>query len=360
MVLIFSGHANASEVVRREVERAINRKMIILPTRIENVLPEGAMELALGNTHWLDAFTPPVERQLEKLAVSVKKLLDHDVEPPPGPEPAKPAAIAPAKWLIATTGALFGLIALAVGIITIVNGRKEAGGPSAPPSVSREPGSPSVDKPREPPSDNIAASAFVPLFNGKDLTGWKNGMPQNGSNWGVTIDGILEGHGGGENAGPGAPGSLLYDRRNFTNFVLRVTLRFRKGGGRIVIRHTGTDDDLCGYYIQAFGSGPFPIGRIGRLIALPPDMGEKTESTPFPDDRWKTIEISANKNQIITSMDGRGVLDSKVDSDATYTSGRIAVVCFWVAQIQIKDILIKELPHDADPKKSDRRRTPKT
>ena len=80
MVLIFSGHANASGHVHREVERAISRGMVVLPIRIEDVRPEGAMDYALGNTHWLDAFTPPAERHLEMIARSVKTLLGHDVE----------------------------------------------------------------------------------------------------------------------------------------------------------------------------------------------------------------------------------------------------------------------------------------
>jgi hypothetical protein len=79
LVLIFSAHANASAQVRREVERAISRGMSVLPVRIENVLPVGAMEYALGNRHWLDAFTPPMERQLELLARSVKTLLSNGV-----------------------------------------------------------------------------------------------------------------------------------------------------------------------------------------------------------------------------------------------------------------------------------------
>ena len=84
-MLIFSGHANASEQVRREVERAISHGMTVLPVRVEDVLPEGSMEYALGNRHWLDAFTPPVERKLELLAQSVKTLLANDHEPPEGP-----------------------------------------------------------------------------------------------------------------------------------------------------------------------------------------------------------------------------------------------------------------------------------
>ena len=80
MVLIFSANANASSQVRREVDRAISQGMTVMPIRIENVRPEGAMEFALSNTHWLDAFTPPAERHLEMVARSVKTLLGHDLE----------------------------------------------------------------------------------------------------------------------------------------------------------------------------------------------------------------------------------------------------------------------------------------
>jgi hypothetical protein len=78
MVLIFSASANESPQVRREVERAISKGLTVVPCRVENVTPVGAMEFALGNTHWLDVFTPPVERQMKRLAESVQALLPRD------------------------------------------------------------------------------------------------------------------------------------------------------------------------------------------------------------------------------------------------------------------------------------------
>ncbi len=75
VVVIFSNYANQSAQVRREVERAIGKGMIVLPFRVEDVKPAGAMEYALSNTHWLDGFTKPVERQLDLLAGSVEALL---------------------------------------------------------------------------------------------------------------------------------------------------------------------------------------------------------------------------------------------------------------------------------------------
>jgi hypothetical protein len=39
MVLVFSGASNASPQVLREVERAVHRQRVILPFRVEDVLP---------------------------------------------------------------------------------------------------------------------------------------------------------------------------------------------------------------------------------------------------------------------------------------------------------------------------------
>jgi hypothetical protein len=75
VLLIFSKPANESPQVRREIERAVSKEKIIVPFRIEDILPSDAMEFALGNTHWLDALTPPMERRLSELCESVSRLL---------------------------------------------------------------------------------------------------------------------------------------------------------------------------------------------------------------------------------------------------------------------------------------------
>ncbi|HOD82149.1 MAG: RyR domain protein [Planctomycetes bacterium ADurb.Bin126] len=75
VVLVFSAHANQSPQVRREIERAVSKGKIIVPLRIQDVLPSGAMEYCLSNTHWLDALTPPMEAHLKRLADSVRALL---------------------------------------------------------------------------------------------------------------------------------------------------------------------------------------------------------------------------------------------------------------------------------------------
>src|SRR3990170_955406 len=75
LVLVFSSRANDSPQVLREVERAVSRGMPILPFRIENTTPSKSMEFFLGAPHWLDALTPPLEKNLERLADTVMVLL---------------------------------------------------------------------------------------------------------------------------------------------------------------------------------------------------------------------------------------------------------------------------------------------
>lgn len=76
MVLVFSTHANASPQVLREVERAVNRAMPIIPFRIEDVRPTGGMEYLISVPHWLDAFHPPLDEKLDRLAKTAVALLD--------------------------------------------------------------------------------------------------------------------------------------------------------------------------------------------------------------------------------------------------------------------------------------------
>jgi tetratricopeptide (TPR) repeat protein len=85
MVLIFSAHANESEQIKREVERAVARGLPIIPVRLENVLPAKSLEYFISAAHWLDAFPPPVENYLNDLAGAVKGLVGADAHDAPIP-----------------------------------------------------------------------------------------------------------------------------------------------------------------------------------------------------------------------------------------------------------------------------------
>src|SRR6516162_1641367 len=76
MVLVFSDHANKSPQVEREIERAVNRSIPIIPMRIENVLPTKSLEYFISTPHWLDAFTPPLNRDRSLQPSGAKRRVD--------------------------------------------------------------------------------------------------------------------------------------------------------------------------------------------------------------------------------------------------------------------------------------------
>ena len=59
MILVFSASSNQSPQVRREVERAVHKRLSILPFRIEDVPLSKSLEYFLSTQHWMDAFPPP-------------------------------------------------------------------------------------------------------------------------------------------------------------------------------------------------------------------------------------------------------------------------------------------------------------
>jgi len=72
MVLIFSDDANRSAQVLREVERGVSKGVTVIPFRIEDVVPSTDFEYYLSAPHWLDAFSPPLDANIARLATAVR------------------------------------------------------------------------------------------------------------------------------------------------------------------------------------------------------------------------------------------------------------------------------------------------
>ena len=75
ILVLLSAEANKSPQVIREVSRAIENHIPILPVRIEDVPPSLSMSYWLGDTHWYDAFDRPATRRYDELTDTVKILL---------------------------------------------------------------------------------------------------------------------------------------------------------------------------------------------------------------------------------------------------------------------------------------------
>jgi len=187
MVLIFSAHANESAQVRREVERAIGKGLIVLPFRVENVNPVGAMEYALSNTHWLDGFTPPMEQKLDFLANSVQALrgedrggVDQRATPPattasltpPPPSPRRHALL----LLLVALGASVLTLMIVAGLFVMFRGRTAASIDEAAPQTDQDRVQgrwqvvDAVRKSGRPTTKQLAASRETWAFTGSSLT----------------------------------------------------------------------------------------------------------------------------------------------------------------------------------------------
>ena len=131
MVLVFSSEANNSPHVPREIERAANKGIPILPLRIEDVSYSDSIEYFISTTHWLDALTPPLQQHLETLARSVRALLatddpreahEQEVEPtapPPVPTPTElPSATEDKKSADTAGGPARSRMGAALSVIT--------------------------------------------------------------------------------------------------------------------------------------------------------------------------------------------------------------------------------------------------
>lgn len=56
MVLVFTGSANNSDEIKKEIALASHYHLAVLPVRVEDVLPTGAFLYELSTRQWIDAF----------------------------------------------------------------------------------------------------------------------------------------------------------------------------------------------------------------------------------------------------------------------------------------------------------------
>lgn len=116
MVLILSKHSNVSKQVIREIERAANRGIPILPFRVDDTVLSKSLEYFLSSAHWLDAFDGEMQRHLDLLGNNVAQILSREdairgVAPPPAGRKQRNRLVmvwaACAAGLLAICGAVF-------------------------------------------------------------------------------------------------------------------------------------------------------------------------------------------------------------------------------------------------------------
>jgi hypothetical protein len=103
LVLILTSEANRSRHVIKEVERAVSKGSVVVPLRLQDVQPDGALEYFLSAEHWLDAITPPLQSHLNRLSATVTAILNSSPDPIDRPPIDRACAkdfdsVAPSEW----------------------------------------------------------------------------------------------------------------------------------------------------------------------------------------------------------------------------------------------------------------------
>jgi hypothetical protein len=199
MVLVFSSNANASGQVPKEVERAVSNGLAILPFRIEDVAPGKSLDYFIGSIHWLDAMTPPLEKHLDNLVETVRKLLTPvivsqavPVPPPPPPPFIRPAVATTGSGIPAKTLRIGAVVVLVIAAIAwgVIQSRPKPQPVPVPPTPVVNP-SPNPSGNSGPGSGPIAATGTDPIVG---CYHWFNNVAVVIRSSGVVVGGPESGH----------------------------------------------------------------------------------------------------------------------------------------------------------------------
>ncbi|HTU19362.1 MAG TPA: family 16 glycoside hydrolase, partial [Gemmataceae bacterium] len=202
--------------------------------------------------------------------------------------------------------------------------------PEAPPTAPR------VDK----------EQGFVPLFNGKDLTGWKaSGSPT----WKV-VEGVIEG----TLAEPTPSRSDLTTTRTFGDFHLRLETTLAEGPSRSAIQfRKGLTD---GYMVYIRGTTSSPEKHTGDLVTFKQGnrvslIHKETQADPvipLQPGEWFSLEIIAKGAKLTVLVKGE-VVATFEDQQRRFSSGVINLVRYAKSKVRFRKIEIKELPSTTAP-----------
>ena len=74
MVMVFSGNSNNSDEVKKEIALAGQHKLLVVPVRVEDVVPAEAFQYELATRQWIDLFEN-WEHAIERLASQIRSVL---------------------------------------------------------------------------------------------------------------------------------------------------------------------------------------------------------------------------------------------------------------------------------------------
>jgi WD40 repeat protein len=203
-------------------------------------------------------------------------------------------------------------------------------------------GSPGLDAPEEVVFKDIQftdltkrrTDGFVPLFNGKDLRGWKT-HPDNPGDWRIE-DGVLVGRGPKKNY-------LYSERGDYADFHFRIEAMINEKGnsGQMFRKAFSAEHFGNGYEAQIdSGNHEFKTGSLFVKGGVPIVL---VNEVLVPPDTWFTQEVIARGNHITILVNGSKVA-GYIDHEWTWRSGHLALQ-LWEPEtvVRFRKIEIKEL-----------------
>lgn len=148
----------------------------------------------------------------------------------------------------------------------------------------------------------VAQEKFEPVFNGKDLSGWK--APEKNV-WYLVQDGILQ-----LRSSEDKKGSVLWTEKEYENFVMELEFKFISGTIDSGV-HVKSDDQI---QIGISGS----LKRDMTASPYIPGKGYPVEAEGVKEllkmDGWNQMRIEVRGTEYVVSLNGKKVMTYKSES----------------------------------------------
>lgn len=179
-------------------------------------------------------------------------------------------------------------------------------------------------------------TGWLPLFDGKSLSGWNN---YGAEKW--TVD-------NGEILGQALTQSYGYlaTEKTYRNFEMKVKFKAEASGNSGIFFHSSIEGvDIKGVQVEVDPNPGMHTGGLyesgGRGWLVKPDVeGEKAMKAG----EWNNVQFVVSGSHVVTFVNGEKIVDY-TDSSPRYTNGVIALQLHSGGQgkIRFKDLYIREI-----------------
>jgi TIR domain len=138
MVLVFTGRANNSNEIKKEIALASQNNLVVIPLRVEDVLPSDAFLYELSTRQWIDAFDD-WDRAVGRLAEQIGEIADEPVMAPVPPVAPSPRAAALPRSRTVWLAVAAAVLVVAGGLAYRIGGNPAVPVATPPPSAAAVP-----------------------------------------------------------------------------------------------------------------------------------------------------------------------------------------------------------------------------